>query len=74
MILTMVRHRHRTIVLASVCFPHTRYSDIQVEKVYRCIEIHRIKTHKTIVADDVNAQVGVGEEQECNHVGRHAYG
>ena len=53
MILTMVRHRHRQIVLASVYFPHTGYSDIHVEKMYRCVEIHRIKRHTTIIAGDL---------------------
>ena len=67
------KHQERRTVLAGVCFHHTGYSDVHIEKMHTCIETQCPK-HTTIIAGGFNTQLGLGEGSESDHVGKHALG
>ena len=67
----------RKVVLASVNFPHTEYSDIHTEKIQQMYELTRGgKKGTTIIARDFNVQLGrgVAEDNASGHVRRHTFG
>ena len=55
------------IKLMSVYFPHSKYADHHVEKMYKTIEKHMLNNKKyiPIVGGDFNAELGLGKETEC---------
>ena len=68
---TIIVNRRR-IDLMSVYFPHSRYADHHIEKMYKTIEKH-MQTTK-LHADhggDFNAELGPGSGPECKSVGKH---
>ena len=65
------KHQQRRIVLAGVCFHHTGYSDVHIEKMHTCVETEK---HNTIIEGGFNAQLGLREGSESDHVGKHALG
>ena len=62
-------HQPRRIVLAGVCFHHTGYSDVDIEKMHTCVQTEK---HTTIIAGGFNAQLALGEGSESHHVGKDA--
>ena len=74
LIVTVARHEHRKIVLASENSPHTGCTDVHIDKMFKCVAEHCNKRYTTIMGGHFNAQFGVCEEQGCGHVGRHSYG
>ena len=67
----LVNRQH--IKLMSVYFPHSKYADHHVEKMYRTIEKHMLNNNKNIpiIGGDFNAELGRGKGTECKSVGRY---
>ena len=63
----LVKRQH--IKLMSVYFPHSKYADHHVEKMYKTIENHMLK-NIPIIGGDFNAELGPGKGTECGSVGR----
>ena len=63
----------RRIDLMSVYFPHSKYADHHVEKMYKTIEKHMPNDKKCIpiIGGDFNAELGPGSGSECKSVGKH---
>ena len=57
----------------SVYFPHSRYADHHIEKMYKTIEKHmqNDKNCMPIIGGDFNAELGPGSGPECKSVGKH---
>ena len=68
---TIAIKRHH-IKLMSVYFPHSKYADHHIEKMYKTIEKHLLnKKNIPIIGGDFNAELGPGEGTECKSVGRY---
>ena len=67
----LVNRQH--IKLMSVYFPHSKYADHHVEKMYKTIEKHMLNNKKyiPIIGGDFNAELGPGKGTECKSVGRY---
>ena len=63
----------RRIDLMSVYFPHSKYADHHVEKMYKIIENHMPNNKKCIpiIGGDFNAELGPGKGSECKSVGKY---
>ena len=68
---TLVNRQH--IKLMSVYFPHSKYADHHIEKMYKTIEKHMSNNKKyiPIIGGDFNAELGPGKGTECKSVGRY---
>ena len=57
----------------SVCFPHSKYADHHIEKMYKTIEKHMAHCNKyiPIIGGDFNAELGPGKGTERTSVGRY---
>ena len=57
----------------SVYFPHSKYADHHIEKMYKNIENHMSNNKKCIpiIGGDFNAELGPGKGSECKSVGKH---
>ena len=68
---TIVVNRQR-IKLMSVYFPHSKYADHHIEKMYKTIEKHttNCKIYTPIVGGSFNAELGL-HGTECISVGRY---
>ena len=68
---TIVVNRQH-IKLMSVYFPHSKYADHHMEKMYKTIEKHMAHWNKYIplIGGDFNAELGPGNGTECKSVGR----
>ena len=66
----LVNRQH--IKLMSVHFPHSKYADHHIEKMYKTIEKHMMNNKKyiPIIGGDFNAELGLGKGTECKSVGR----
>ena len=64
----LVNRQH--INLMSVYFPHSRYADHHIEKMYKTIEKHMTNNKKCIpiIGGDFNAELGPGKGTECKSV------
>ena len=51
----------------SVYFPHSKYADHHIEKMYKTIEKHMLNNKKyiPIIGGDFNAELGPGKGTEC---------
>ena len=67
----MVNRQH--IKLMSVNFPHSKYADHHIEKMYKTIVNHKAHCNKyiPIIGGDFNAEMGLGKGTECKSVGRY---
>ena len=67
----LVNRQH--INLMSVCFPHSKYADHHIEKMYKTIEKHMTNNKKCIpiIGRDFNAELGPGKGTECKSVGKY---
>ena len=67
----MVNRQH--IDLMSVYFPHSKYADHHIEKMYKPIEKHMTNSKKCIpiIGGDFNAELGPGRGTECKSVGKY---
>ena len=67
----LVNRQH--IKLMSVYFPHSKYADHHVEKMYKTIEKHMVHNNKYIptIGGDFNAELGPGKGTERKCVGRY---
>ena len=67
----LVNRQH--IKLMSVYFPHSKYADHHIEKMYKTIEKHmaHCNKHIPIIGGDFNAELGPGKGTECKSVGRY---
>ena len=67
----LVNRQH--IKLTSVYFPHSKYADHHIEKMYKTIEKHMLSNKKNIPINggDFNAELGPGKGTECKSVGRY---
>ena len=67
----LVNRQH--IDLMSVYFPHSKYADHHIEKMYKTIEKHMINNKKCIpiIGGDFNAELGPGKGTECKSVGKY---
>ena len=74
MITTTIKCHHRRIELATVYFLLSGYTDVHIEKMYKCIKNHCNKKHTTIIAGAFNAQLGLGIDSERDYVGEHTTG
>ena len=56
----------------SVYFPHSKYADHHIEKMYKTIEKHMTNNEKCIpiIGGDFNAELGLGKGTECKSVGK----
>ena len=56
-----------------VYFPHSKYADHHIEKMYKTIEKHMMnyKKYIPIIGGDFNAELGPGKGSECKSVGKH---
>ena len=70
---TMILVNRRRIDLMSVYFPHSKYADHHIEKMYKTIENHMPNNKKCIpiIGGDFNAELGPGKGSECKSVGKH---
>ena len=61
----LVNRQH--IDLMSVYFPHSKYADHHIEKMYKTIEKHMTNNKKCIpiIGGDFNAELGPGKGTEC---------
>ena len=65
----LVNRQH--IKLMSVYFPHSKYADHHIEKMYKTIEKHMMNNkYIPIIGGDFNAELGPGKGTECKSVGR----
>ena len=57
----------------SVYFPHSKYADHHIEKMYKTIEKHMTNNKKCIpiIGGDFNAELGPGKGAECKSVGKY---
>ena len=57
----------------SVYFPHSKYADHHIEKMYKTIEKHMMNNKKCIpiIGGDFNAELGPGKGPECKSVGKY---
>ena len=60
---TTILVNRRRIDLMSVYFPHSKYADHHVEKMYKTIEKHMTNSKKCIliIGGDFNAELGPGK-------------
>ena len=67
----LVNRQH--INLMSVYFPHSKYADHHIEKMYKTIEKHMTNNKKCIPISggDFNAELGPGKGTECKSVGKY---
>ena len=67
----LVNRQH--IDLMSVYFPHSKYADHHIEKMYKTIERHMTNNKKCIpiIGGDFNAELGPGKGTECKSVGKY---
>ena len=67
----LVNRQH--INLMSVYFPHSKYADHHIEKMYTTIEKHMTNNKKCIpiIGGDFNAELGPGKGTECKSVGKY---
>ena len=67
----LVNRQH--IKLMSVYFPHSKYADHHIEKIYKTIEKHMVHNNKYIpvIGGDFNAELGPGKGTERKSVGRY---
>ena len=67
----LVNRQH--IDLMSVYFPHSKYADHHIEKMYTTIEKHMTNNKKCIpiIGGDFNAELGPGKGAECKSVGKY---
>ena len=67
----LVNRQH--IDLMSVYFPHLKYADHHIEKMYKTIEKHMTNNKKSIliIGGDFNAELGLGKGTECKSVGKY---
>ena len=67
----LVNRQH--IDLMSVYFPHSKYADHHIEKMYITIEKHMTNNKKCIpiIGGDFNAELGPGKGAECKSVGKY---
>ena len=67
----LVNRQH--ISLMSVYFPHSKYVDHHIEKMYKTIEKHMTNNKKCIpiIGGDFNAELGPGKGTECKSVGKY---
>ena len=67
----LVNRQH--INLMSVYFPHSKYADHHIEKMYKTIEKHMTNDNKCIpiIGGDFNAELGPGKGTECKSVGKY---
>ena len=67
----MVNRQH--IDLVSVYFPHSKYADHHVGKMYKTIEKHMTNNKNCIpiIGGDFNAELGPGRGTECKSVGKY---
>ena len=72
-ITTTVLVNRQHIKLMSVYFPHSKYADHHVEKMYKTIEKHMLNNKKyiPIIGGDFNAELRPGKGRECGSVGRY---
>ena len=70
---TTIMVNRRRIDLMSVYFPHSKYADHHIEKMYKTIEKHMPNDKKCIpiIGGDFNAELGPGTGSECKSVGKH---
>ena len=70
---TTILVNRRRIELMSVYFPHSKYADHHVEKMYKTIEKHMTNNKKCIpiTGGDFNAELGPGKGSECKSVGKY---
>ena len=60
----LVNRRH--IKLMSVYFPHSKYADHHIEKMYKTIEKRMMnKKYIPVIGGDFNAELGLGKGTEC---------
>ena len=57
----------------SVYFPHSKYADHHIEKMYKTIEKHMTNNKKSIliIGGDFNAELGPGKGTKCKSVGKY---
>ena len=57
----------------SVYFPHSKYADHHIEKMYKTNEKHMTNNKKCIpiIGGDFNAELGLGKGTECKSVGKY---
>ena len=56
----------------SVYFPHSKYADHHIEKMYKTIEKHMLNIKKyIIIGGDFNTELGPGKGTECKSVGKY---
>ena len=67
----LVNRQH--IKLMSVYFPHSKYADHHIEKMYKTIEKHMVHNNKyiPIIGGDFNVELGLGKGTERESVGRY---
>ena len=67
----LVNQQH--IKLMSVYFPHSKYADHHIEKMYKTIDNHMTNNKKCIpiIVGDFNAELGLGRGSECKSVGKY---
>ena len=70
---TTILVNRRRIDLMSVYFPHSKYADHHIEKMYKTIEKHMTNNKKCIpiIGGDFNAELGPGKGAECKSVGKY---
>ena len=70
---TTILVNRRRIDLMSVYFPHSKYADHHVEKMYKTIEKHMSNNKKCIpiIGGDFNAELEPGKGSECKSVGKY---
>ena len=66
----MVNRQH--IKLMSVYFPHSKYADHHIEKMYKTIDNLMLNNKKyiPIIGGDFNTELGLRKGTECKSVGR----
>ena len=72
-ITTTVLVNRQHIKLMSVYFPHSKYADHHIQKMYKTIEKHMAHCNKYIhiIGGDFNAELGLGNGMERKSVGRY---
>ena len=67
----LVNRQH--LKLMSVYFPHSKYADHHIEKMYKTIEKRMMNNKKNIpiIGGDFNAELGLGKGTECKSVGKY---
>ena len=72
-ITTTILINRQHIKLMSVCFPHLKYADHLIDKMYKTIEKHTMNNKKyvPIIGGDINAEAGPGKGTKCKSVGKY---